>query len=261
MLLTAPRCFEYLAACEAMRGTPVPGKDSFTSALIVALEDLLERQDEGRFTTVELLRRIKLHEDFPRDQTPVLTDREDIGPAGRIMLHPLHREAPKAHKSPKPSSPLEEVNKHTVTLKFDFDEKPLPEDVGNLGTELNSIFEQNRFKVNGVRWGGLKPSMAVRVVRKLMEGHNRRASMKRERQNEVVDSSEEYTSTYTLEPTTPSPTSQYSPQLQGLIIEDTVIDPSHLSPTNLLRRSNATEGPAEGRPKRRKLSPRGRIAK
>lgn len=57
MLMTL-RLFEYLAATKKMASTKVPGDDSFTSALIHALEALVMEKAEGRFTTVELLRKI-----------------------------------------------------------------------------------------------------------------------------------------------------------------------------------------------------------
>ena len=69
--------------------TPRPGKDSFTRALIYALKALVEKRQDGRFTTVELLNKIKEAPDFPKDQNPMLSDREKKGSAGRIMLHPL----------------------------------------------------------------------------------------------------------------------------------------------------------------------------
>ena len=259
LLLTTFRSFEYLAACQAMEGTPVPGKHSFTSALIHALEYLVEHKAEGRFTTVELLRRIKLHSpDFSPDQIPVLSDREDLGPAGRIMLHPLQSHGPKAQFSRPESAPLEEAKRQTVTLHFDFGEKPSVEDIETLGMGLNRVFEQNLLSVHGVRWGGLKPSMTVRVVQRLLEGRQRRASMRRERESMILDDIEDWSTQITSGPLTPSSSSPHSPRIHELVIErDVTIDPSHLSPTATIWGSDSTDHPAQSRNKRRKTSTRG----
>ena len=83
------RLFEFLAAAKANKTTRIPGIESFTSALIYALETLV-RQKEGRFTTDELLRTIKDAPNFPKDQEPQLVERRNPHTrAGRIMLHPI----------------------------------------------------------------------------------------------------------------------------------------------------------------------------
>ncbi len=86
------RSFEYLAATEEIGFTMVPGEDSFTRALIYALETLVEERTDGRFTTAELLNKIKTDAPhFPKDQNPMLMNREGSHSAGRIMLQPLQR--------------------------------------------------------------------------------------------------------------------------------------------------------------------------
>ncbi|CAL8574966.1 hypothetical protein XPA_000912 [Xanthoria parietina] len=85
------RLFEYLAAVEGHDGTTkIPGPESFTTALIFALKELVKEKDEGRFTTDELLRKIKTDApNFPKDQTPAMSNRDNKhSSAGRIMLHP-----------------------------------------------------------------------------------------------------------------------------------------------------------------------------
>lgn len=68
--------FEYLAACRKDELTPCPGDDSFTSALIWALEGL---QDEGKpFNSKTLLERVREAPELPRDQSPILFERLDI---------------------------------------------------------------------------------------------------------------------------------------------------------------------------------------
>ena len=140
-----------------MATTRVPGEDSFTSALIYALEALVE--EKGMFTTVELLRKIKSHApNFPSDQIPVLSDRRDDAQAGRIMLHPLHRNQEDGSRtaiSSEETSNLDALKRHTVTLHSDFAKKPPSTDIEILGRHLNQIFERSTFGVNRVRWGGV----------------------------------------------------------------------------------------------------------
>ncbi|KAF6226904.1 hypothetical protein HO133_008345 [Letharia lupina] len=174
--------FEYLAATKEMATTQVPGEDSFTSALIYALEALVE--EKGMSTTVELLRKIKSHApNFPSDQIPVLSDRRDDAQAGRIMLHPLHRNQEDGSRtaiSSEETSNLDALKRHTVTLHSDFAKKPPSTDIEILGRHLNQIFERSTLGVNRVRWGGMKRSAAARAVGSFQAGlqRSRRASMK-----------------------------------------------------------------------------------
>ena len=152
------RLFEYLAATKEMASTKVPGYDSLTSALIHALEALVEEKPEGRFTTVELLRKIK-HDapHFPKDQEPVLSDRKENTSAGRIMLHSLHKEGSMAPIPPVDNNSGESSDrKQVVTLQFKFDEKLSNAHLERLGDDFNVLFDRNALGVNRVRWGGMK---------------------------------------------------------------------------------------------------------
>ncbi len=264
LLFTHFRYFEYLAATGPMGGTPVPGRDSFTSALIHALEHLVNHKAEGRFTTVELLNRIKDDSpDFPKDQTPVLSDRKRVGPGGRLMLHPIHPESTKTQIIPSQSPHLESAKMQTVTLHFDFSEKPPLENIEALGLELNKVCEHNSLRVNGVRWGGLKQSMTARAIQSFrqifLRGRQRRASELREQESILSDCGEESSAHHTPEPPTPSSTSQHSPPIQEtLITTDSVIDPTHLSPVLASKRNYDSGNQGQGRAKRRKIASKGR---
>lgn len=61
---------EYFAACGESQTTNAPGPQSFTSALIWALQRL---RTEERFQTTKLLQKIKDAPDFPRAQYPLLS--------------------------------------------------------------------------------------------------------------------------------------------------------------------------------------------
>lgn len=81
---------------------------------------------------------------------------------GRRLSEPP-RPAPEV--VPVPSEPasqtipfIDSSRQTTVTLHFDFGEKPTKEQVRKLGGELNGIFERESLGVNRVRWGGMRKS-------------------------------------------------------------------------------------------------------
>lgn len=161
------RLFEYLAAAGSQGTTEVPGPTSFTSALTFALESLREEKPESRFTTDELLRKItKEAPHFPKNQCPVLSDREHKKPAGgRIMLHPLRSDQAKVGNS-STNTPWNQWNGHVVTMHFEFGEgKPSEDQVRNLGRHFNHLFERNTLGVHRVRWGGMRRSTFGLVAR------------------------------------------------------------------------------------------------
>ena len=169
-----------------MGTTPYPGPESFTSALIYALEALVDEKGGGPFTTVEVLNKIKLDAPcFPKDQSPVLSDRErGSSGGGRIMLHPLQKENSdngqprigassldddRDHHLTVPSTTgatiLDQFKRSVLTLHFDFSEKPSHASVETLGRELNRIFSDSVQGVHRVRWGGIRQSMAARALK------------------------------------------------------------------------------------------------
>lgn len=177
-----PSRFEFLAATKELGKTPVPGPYSFTSALTWALEALVEekRDQEGRFTTDELLRKIQ-HDapNFPEGQKPVLSNRETgDASAGCIMLHPLDRNGTKAQSPAKEvtSPDLDQAKRQTLTLHFDFAEKTSNESIERLGLQLNGIFDPNTLGVNRVRFGSLRSSVfdrATKIFAASAERHRR----------------------------------------------------------------------------------------
>ena len=179
--------FEYLAATGSTETTKVPGEDSFTSALTYALKTLVKEKPDGRFTTIELLWVIKHRcPKFPEDQTPVLSDREENTPAGRIMLHPLHRGDSNASNAISAPDPFKET---TLTLHFDFADKPSDEHIVVLGRGLNSFFERRNLRMNGIRWGGTQ-NKAARYARPFVASlRRRRASSQRPQAFTDIDTS------------------------------------------------------------------------
>ncbi|KAL8866713.1 MAG: hypothetical protein Q9174_006131 [Haloplaca sp. 1 TL-2023] len=128
--------------------------------------------------TTDLLRKIRDEApDFPKDQRPAMSEREHKNTSpGRIMLGPLRQEQQGNHAA-KQDSILKEATKHTVTLRFDFGEKPSEDHLKTLGRAFNDIFERNTVGVLRVRWGGMRAAPFLRAASVFRRGlHRRRAS-------------------------------------------------------------------------------------
>lgn len=89
------RIFQCLGACESDQRTRSSGKQSFTTAMIWALEELAE---ESSFPVTKLVKKIEAHEGFPHDdQRPVLFGGRFAAASENICLSrmrssTLHRE-------------------------------------------------------------------------------------------------------------------------------------------------------------------------
>lgn len=255
--LTRSRLFEFLAACKELDTTAVPGARSFTSALTFALKALVKDQPDGRFTTVELLRKITLSAPlFPEDQVPVLSDRVENTQAGRIMLHPIKKEGIKREGS-DPQTPQSETSepdpakKRTVTLHLEFNEKPSIAHIERLGTEINAIFERHNLNVNRVKWGGME-SVVAGCARRW------KARMDQSRRHRQLTLNT-IGSDGLLSPILPSPqaTRRSSPRLRGSMSSENLIpnSPSSLHSNDGPRPDKtSSEEQMQGRQKRQKRS-------
>ena len=161
--MKAARAFEFLAATGAMGSTPVPGEDSFTRALIFALETLVLEKPNGRFTTLDLVSTItERAPHFSNKKDPKLTQR--FNHSGRIMLHPLHTSKLR-EQAPAPNEDLlDHMKRHTLTLHFDLSTSMDFRDLEIFGGELNKVFAYNNLGVNNIRWGGMEPVMFAQVA-------------------------------------------------------------------------------------------------
>lgn len=96
------RIFEFLGATASNGLARLPGKESFTRALIWALQELADEKDG--FTTSRLYSKILSYEDFPsQEQTPVLSERRGHC-LKRLVLAPLDL-TPHPAKVGEPSPP------------------------------------------------------------------------------------------------------------------------------------------------------------
>ena len=157
----------------------MPGKDSFTSALIYALEALVNERENGRFTTVALLNKIKSDAPhFPKDQNPMFFKGEKMFSTGRIMLQPLQTAGFDDDSWRKEAENPENYTGTTLTLYYDFTEKPSLAYIEMLGKEMNDFFKRN-VNVDRVRWGGFsQPLSEARLKRqqRALEEVNRSAT-------------------------------------------------------------------------------------
>lgn len=244
-----------------MATTPAPGKDSFTEALIWALERLVQEKD--RFTTVELLNKIKLKApNFPKNQVPVLSDRKDDVQAGRIMLHPLRKpqkDGSQAGLSSEAHTDLDPFKRQTVTLHFDFADQPSQGDIEMLGRQLNGVFERYTLGVNRVRWGGMEKSLAARAIGSFQAAgrkRNRRASMNQQQVALDDGGSESQLVEDSLAFLAPSPSNRESPRSMEITVTGSIpISPTNLSPISFptpVDSNEESEGHIEDRGRRHK---------
>ena len=194
-----------------MKTTKVPGKDSFTRALIYALETLTKESTDGRFTTVDLQSKIRDAPYFPKDQQPILFNREKKYPAGHIMLHPVRREGSDDDISREEASSLDPLKGHALTLHFDFNKKPSPKYVQRFGQELNKIFHHDAL-VNRVRWGGMRQAMAARFAKTLQKKVRKRRESRLQQDTLSDEFSYSRPAETGLDPLTPSSLDQHSPR-------------------------------------------------
>ena len=146
------RSFEFLGACSAGNITRSPGKYSFTTALIWALEQL--KIEQPRFTVCELSRKIKEAPDFPKDQIPVQIDR--CGHAiSRIIITPLTKT--ENSKEAVQTNPNDIGPQGILTLNFVLKEIPSERTIQKFAQALNHATFAQQLPVDRIVWGGLNP--------------------------------------------------------------------------------------------------------
>ena len=174
-----------------MGTTPIPGPRSFTSALIFALKALLE--EKGRFTTVELIGKIKGAPNFPKDQYPMLLNRSSNTLADRIILSPLHRNKTDGSQSivlAEEDKILDAYKSRVLTLHFDFGSQPSYTAIESIGRQLNQVFERRNLDVNQVRWGGVRESATARAVEAFRATRKRSRCLSMMQQQATSDSTD-----------------------------------------------------------------------
>jgi hypothetical protein len=130
----APIRFEYLGACSIGQTTPPPGPDSFTSALIWALEQL---KDKDFFPTSELQQMIPRYEQWPKGQAPPLCCRFHPSP-DYIFIAPQGEESID-DSSTVSTLPAQPSFQDFLDLRFHFTEKIGQKGLINVATKLSGL--------------------------------------------------------------------------------------------------------------------------
>ena len=171
------RSFEYLAATGAGDTTPCPGPTSFTSALIWALKEL--KEELGRFTTQQLTEKIKNGAPhFSRDQTPILSKRNNLNSASFIILEEISSGPSTGLVRLRSASAHENGAPVAMTLRVMWDSRPPISEVERFGRALNETIMVHNFQVSRIMWGGIqswvKVIMAEALHRLGISGSHRR---------------------------------------------------------------------------------------
>jgi hypothetical protein len=148
------RIFEYLGACGAAQTTPLPGPDSFTSALIYALEALAEECD--RFTSSELLNKILKAPKFGSDgQLPCLFERT-LHCVRRLVLEPLDLKAYEPPSSDRnQSNERVDSSQYRLNLQFLLSRIPTDDEYKKLCDGLREIILAPDSLTQQILWKGL----------------------------------------------------------------------------------------------------------
>lgn len=145
-----------MGACNWSSITRIPGEDSFTSALIWALEEFAAAGVP--FTTTQLQNKIGQEAPhFPRDQFPVLVPRGDGQDCARRLRLGIKRKhgAPEMELGHNTSVESVEI-KDIVDLRVCFPQHPDDDDIEALSGALKELIETKQLKAQGVQWLGLR---------------------------------------------------------------------------------------------------------
>lgn len=139
------RCYELLAASPMNQMTRAPGPDSFTTALIKSLKELLEEYKDRNFTTTKL--QDKMNRD--RDTPAMLWDRLDKHER-HVQLAPLDKATVKVKEK---SFECAEPEKAWVKLRFSLKEPQLLQrQVEELARRLPTAFEEAKIALRRIDW-------------------------------------------------------------------------------------------------------------
>lgn len=144
------RSFEFLGACSSGNTTVSPGPESFTTALIWALETFVE--ENPKFVVSELSRKIRAAPNFPETQVPVQLDRGSHS-IQRIMLAPLPETGDEGHTTLHDSHVS--GSQGLLNLNLIFNEVPTKDSIKRFGEALNHHMYSDEMPVNRILWGGL----------------------------------------------------------------------------------------------------------
>lgn len=165
------RIFEFLGASGPDQTTPLPGADSFSSALTWALKELAP---DGCFMSSELLEKILSAPRFPqKGQLPCLSER-GLHSVRRLILEPLP-EPTTANCPPKPRKREEATDsfEYSLNLQFLLPKIPSDDEIKKMCDGLKELINSHHFIAKQILWKGLsskdhsRPEVQ-RVVREVL---------------------------------------------------------------------------------------------
>jgi hypothetical protein len=157
------RIFEFLGATGPDGTTPLPGKDSFTSAMIWALEQLAD--EDASFMLSELLEKVLKAPDFYRDgQVPCMSER---GPhcVRKLILEPMATGTEEPQSKPEGRhDEASELFKYCLNLQFLLPDAPDDRDIKRMCDSLRDLIVSHHFYARQILWQGLYPKEHARSV-------------------------------------------------------------------------------------------------
>lgn len=154
------RSFEYIAATSAGYETSSPGKTSFTSALIWALNEFSLPGSCINFTVTDLVQKIRQCPDFPKDQVPVSKPR-NIGKIERIVLCPLIPDEEAIRERQIATTGIQPLSStYHVHLDFQFNSLPTTKAIEDLANELTYLRERG-LDVSRISWQGIHSGLTL----------------------------------------------------------------------------------------------------
>jgi hypothetical protein len=148
------KIFEFLGATASNGLARLPGKESFSRALIWALHELAEEKDG--FTTSRLYSKILAAPDFPRhEQTPTLSERRGHC-LKRLVLAPLERneELPLSVSSTELQD-QEDSFQYSLTLQLLFPHLLTGDEMESMCKGLKELIRTEEIKAKQIIWRGL----------------------------------------------------------------------------------------------------------
>ncbi|KAB8303958.1 hypothetical protein EYC80_005316 [Monilinia laxa] len=148
------RAFEYISTTQQRSTTKKPGPESFTSALIWALQEMIRCKPGKRFTTTELVEKIYNAPNIPDCQSPRCTDRIHKGCLRRIVLVPLDEQSTTGASNGRN---MEEINetKDTLSVQFVFNTVITNRLIKDLSKYLSDLIGQGHSGTCNVLWEGM----------------------------------------------------------------------------------------------------------
>jgi hypothetical protein len=153
------RIFEFLGAAGPDELTCLPGPESFTSALIWALEELAKEKEP--FMTSELLAKIIVAPKFPRtNQLPCLTELGIHCPR-RLILEPVTTEV--VPRAPKKSEETTSSMEYCLNLQFLLPALPTDKEIHKMCEGVKGLIKTHHLTARQILWKGLYSKDSLRT--------------------------------------------------------------------------------------------------